>query len=142
MAAKQVQQLLISGFVRFIDNNSKLIVPPEIINIIFGYFYISFDFNMIKEHYGTKDIIEIETRYKSNNIGIINLPNDDDDILGIVISLNSGSITVGWAGADKPHIAIPNIIAGDNENNILIGHELKNTKYGIALMVIVPLKME
>ena len=45
-----------------------------------------------------------------------------------VISINSGTIKVGFAGDDVPIILIPNIITRDKHGNIVgIGHETKDT---------------
>eukprot|EP01083_Nonionella_stella_P026587 73219_1 len=113
--------LLVSGYSRDTHNGATLI---DITNIICSYLRIIFDFEIISEKYRNDKV-----QLYMGGIGIsadgvhMGYSIESTDVVYIVISINSGCIKAGFAGSDYPILAIPNIVAPQRNNTLLIGRE-------------------
>ena len=115
--------ILVSGYAR--NATVATTIPIDILHLICFFLRVVFDFEIIGEKYGTKDVIELEDIDGKEESSSIIDNKQERDILGIVISINSGSIKVGFSGEDVPMIVIPNVISRF-DGKILIGHEVKD----------------
>eukprot|EP01083_Nonionella_stella_P121804 366107_1 len=126
MASSNVNlKALIAGFVRDVNTilDEANDTPMDIMNLIFMFLNIPFDFSIIDNKYDTKDTLH-ENDIPFYYFGYCGY-------LAIVISLDCDSISIGFAGEDYPVLVIPNVMIRSQSNSndtLLIGHETKQNR--------------